>query len=1350
MDKLTLLSGSTITQQGTIDAINKLAQASNSINGDIGDVNNFSGKSDALNGTLAGTLGNGELLAPQIPFGETITDFTENFSGSASHDFVLTLIPLTDVTITTQSGKSYEKVDKATMTNDSHYSIEGRRLNFYKNPEGQFSVTYKGKFPSIPGYEKYATNTYPNVASVASGKQPKSEVQKLDNTTYSVTIKPTTKIGDISIPNGIQPSLPDKVKPYVDPNGTKEANPSDVSVWVKSDERYQRVSDAVVYLLSDSTFKFKTQMSLPSNPEIVLYINGWTVSDGVGLLYKLFTSHAHNGEDPSALLSHSKLVDLIADRYVAGQPGFGVSKHKGDDHPHYFHRDGYTTDNPGNFNNAILGDVLIGSTNPGDMYNNTLDNSNKLFFGSVSTGASLMYDKDFQGIKLFGTNSGLKINTHGLPSEEKNLYATAIEFDGNKLYSTGDKGDAKNVLNIRAKDGLVKVSKTDEELAAIEAKSVSVQDASVSGTLATKGTGGIKVAKVDFRSNDGNKVEVSSEDAEASVEFKLPVAFDKLAAKSFNPTSIGISGDGAIKFGEEGANSIKSVDGAATVAGKKPLTIEESGKNTGIRYQRQEGMPFANVYVSAENGGQATQTDHDTYFETGNGDLYFLKDTTKVNSVLGTKYGFGELAKDGATRLDNLTLMPRANTFAGTGDFYTIKVKESSLKQRQGIHVGPDANIYATGADADCPPGWLVVESRNGVVFAETRAGEMNCSNLSYSEVTTGSLKVFGSASIDKNLGLNGNIDAGGYVSAESGEFKTKISTKEIEVAGNSRFTGKVDFTENVEINSGLVVGGSIQTKNRLEANELAVQSSAIFSGPATFSKQINIEGDIYSRAGFSGAGTISTTGSVNADQAKFNTASIGQLSVVNKLDARAGISGAGDFVTNGNLTADGDVTATNARYTGTATSGMLDVEKDASIRGDIYVGGKVQLNGDTYVGSDENDKLNVLANTTFNNNRNIFLGDVEISAPVSVKAELDVVGQSSFQSAIRAKAGLEVEGPINSKSSAEFTAVDVKDNISAAGNIYAKGDIVSDGQLRADKGATILGNSNIGQQGDNINISGDVIFGNEKSTFSGEVLMTDKVTISGETTLNSKVNVEGSIKAKGNLEIEGIANVKTIRADAQSEFKGGVIIDRQTEMYSAYIKDKAIIEKDLIVSGGLSLQGDITSVPSSTATLGQLNVSKGLTQIGSAEVNSFAGETRFNSTVSVSGKMSISGAIMTGSERSGVIIENNTIQMTGEASLIKADSMSVNSIRGDATKTVPITSSNAAMSREANNLSRKKFTTINNAYIEDSMVANGNLFCLGTLFVSAIEVVENEKSKNELNNKSVLNIIARRAKYAP
>ena len=1350
MDKLTLLSGSTITQQGTIDAINRLANTSNSIIGDIGDVNNFSGSRDSFNTTLAGTMGNGELLAPQIPFGETITDFTENFSGSSSNDFVLTLTPLTDVTIVSQSGRAYEKVDKAAMTNDAHYSIDGRRLNFYKKPEGQFSVTYKGKFPSISGYEKYTTNTYPNVSSVAAGKQPKSEVQKLDNTTYSVTIKPTTKIGDIDTPNGIQPTLPDKVRTYIDSNGIKEANPSDVSVWVKSDGRYQRISDAVVYLLSDSTFKFKTQMSLPEAPEIVLYANGWTISDGINLLYKLFTSHSHNGEDPSALLSHSKLVDLISDRYVNGQPGFGRSRHRGDDHPHYFHRDGYTTDNPGNFNNAILGDVLIGSTNPGDLYNNTLDNSNKLFFGSVSTGASFMYDKDFQGVRLFGANSGLKINTHGLPGEEKNLYATALEFDGNKLYSTGDKGDAKNVLNIRAKDGLVKVSKTDEELASIEAKDIAVQDASVSGTLATKGTGGIKVAKVDFRSNDGNKVEVTSEDPAATVEYRVPVSVDKLTAKSFNPTSIGIYGEGEIKFGETDANSFKSVNGAATMTGKKPLTIEESGKNTGIRYQRQEGLPFANLYVSAENGGQATQTDHHTYFETGNGSLYFLKDTTKVNTLMGVKYGFGELAKDGATRVDSLTLMPRTNIFAGIGDFYGIKVKESSLKDRRGIHVGPDANIYATGADADCPPGWLVVESRNGVVFAETRAGEMNCSNLSYSEVTTGPLKIFGSASIDKNIGLNGNIDAGGYVSADKGEFKTKVLTKEIEVTGNSRFTGTVDFTENVDINSGLTVGGSIKTKNRLESNELTVQSSAIFSGPATFSKQINIDGDIYSRAGFNGSGTISTTGVMNADQAKFNSASIGQLSVVNKLDARAGISGSGDFVTTGNLTADGDITATNARYTGSATSGMLDVERDASIRGDFYVGGKVQLNGDTYVGSDDKDKLNVLANATFNNNRNIFLGDVEISAPVAIKSELEVVGQSTFQSSIKSKAGMEVDGPIVSKSSAEFTALDIKENVSVASNIYAKGDIVSDGQIRADKGATILGNTNLGQQGDNINISGDVIFGNEKTTFSGEVLMTDKVTISGETTLNSRVNVEGSIKAKGNLEVEGIANVKTIRADAQSEFKGGVIIDRQAEMNSVYIKDKAIMEKDLIVSGGISLQGDITSVPASIATLGQVNLAKGITQIGAAETNSFAGQTRFNADVTISGRLFASGAIHTGSERSGITIENNSIVMNGDASLIKTDVMTVNSITGNSTKTVPITSSNAAMSREASNLSRKKFTTINNAYIEDSMVANGNLFCLGTLFVGAIEVVEGEKSKNDLQNRTPLNIIARRAKYAP
>ena len=50
MDKLTLLSGSTITQQGTIDAINKLVESGNNTNRDIGDINNYSGKSESLNG----------------------------------------------------------------------------------------------------------------------------------------------------------------------------------------------------------------------------------------------------------------------------------------------------------------------------------------------------------------------------------------------------------------------------------------------------------------------------------------------------------------------------------------------------------------------------------------------------------------------------------------------------------------------------------------------------------------------------------------------------------------------------------------------------------------------------------------------------------------------------------------------------------------------------------------------------------------------------------------------------------------------------------------------------------------------------------------------------------------------------------------------------------------------------------------------------------------------------------------------------------------------------------------------------------------------------------------------------
>ena len=39
------------------------------------------------------------------------------------------------------------------------------------------------------------------------------------------------------------------------------------------------------------------------------------------------------------------------------------------------------------------------------------------------------------------------------------------------------------------------------------------------------------------------------------------------------------------------------------------------------------------------------------------------------------------------------------------------------------------------------PPGWLVIESKNGVVFVDARAGAIDCQTIVYSEVTTGNLK---------------------------------------------------------------------------------------------------------------------------------------------------------------------------------------------------------------------------------------------------------------------------------------------------------------------------------------------------------------------------------------------------------------------------------------------------------------------------------------------------------------------------------------------------------------------------------------------------------------------------------
>lgn len=1352
MSKINILDAGSLSANSVANTVNSLTFKVDDLSNSLGDINQHgNSSSQSFNSSITSTIGDISKLGIDAPIGETITNFSESISPNPVGDFYLTLEPISDVSIS-DGNNTYVMTDITSLSDNTHYAIHGRKLVFYKAPTNIFTVTYKGKFPTIPGYDKYTPNVFPNLLSVRSGHQEKSKVAYVDTGTYEVSIQQLFKIGDTLIPNGLYASLPDRLRPFVSPSGSIKAPTEDVSVWVYSDGRYQKVNDASVYLMSDHMFRFKTSIDLSkvsNDLTIVLSVNSWSISDSIEFLSKLIVQHSHNGSDLSSPILHRNLSGLRAERYIRDGAEYGVSLYKGDDHPQYFNRDGYVDGNPGNFNNAIIGDVLLGSSNSYNLYNNILDNSRKLFFGSVSDGSSLMYDRTFGGLKLFGSDSGLKISTHAKQSSTDNAYAIGLEIDGNKIYSTGDKGGEDNILNIESKTGVAKFVSSLGGLSKIIAKDLDVRDINASGAISVSKDSSIKIGDVEFKPEESGSVLVQSENNEAKISFDVPVSIKDLDVDSISPKDLSISDDAKISFG---ANSIRSDGGTLTIDGKSPITISDSGKNTGIRYKKQDSLPFGNIYTSAENGGSATETDHDVYIESGSGKTIFLKDSTKVQTAHGKSYAFGELASGEVERVDNLKNLPKGDIDAGNANFYSVSILPSSLKDRRGINIGDTSAIYATGTDTECPPGWLVVESKNGVVFVDSRSGAIDCQTMVYSEVSTGDIKAFGTVSIDKELGVSGDINSGGGIAGQSLSVREVANIGELNVLGDSRFTGHVGFTEDVAINSSLSVGGSITSKNKIHANELEVDSSTIFNGPVTISRSAIISGNVVADGSFNTSGDASVGGRLSVNTGRFDNITVGRLKTTDVLEAAGGIETTGSLTVTGNIDTQSDIIADGGRFSTQVKTNNLVVESDQTVGNELYVANRFQAAGDVTLGSDSNDKLNVNSNTVFNNEKTAFIGLVDISDNTSLKSDLDVLGQATFGSLLSARSGINLGGPVTSTSTAEFTSVNVKGPAFIKEDILASGSIKVLEALHVSKGGIIEGDISLGTKGANIIISSDAHFNNSKNTFSGEVLMTEKLTVSGDAVVNSTMNVRGGLRSDGNLDVEGLTTLKSVKVELNSEFKGGLSVEKQAQIETLHATGKAVFDGDITSSGNAYITGDLAMPHSSSATFGSLNVLSAINQSDNKVDNQIAGNTIFNNKVSVSGNLDVKGAIISGSDTSGMLIEGNSLTLIGDTSSVRSKTAYIDTIIGTSNRVIPsIGGKNSGAAATAANLSTKRYTTFNNIFIEDAQVNQGDIFCHGTLYVGDMQIIEVPGAERRFEeSNTVMNIRARRAKYAP
>lgn len=1334
----------------------------------VGDVNGYGTSKDrSFKTSLSGAIGNMQDVGIDLPFGVEFSDYTDSFTTDDKNDFVLSLIPTGGITIAGNANTQYVESANGNLNNSNEYIIDGRKIIFHTKPTNSFSVIYKGRYPSIDGLSVsgYMPNIYPSPELMKAGVQERPVITPKGNGIYEMLIKPSNRnaYGDI-FSSRLEYSLSDKLADFVSPTGGTLCPSEHIGVWKLFNGSFQRIEDARISILAPNKIRFQTGIQINDKSDVlIIALNNWTVADTINAVVRYMLIHKHSSSDIGSQIHHKDILGLRSNRYNPDAREYGTSRIKGDDHPQYFNREGFINDNSGNFNNAIIGDVLIGSTNEFNLYNNTLGPSRKLYFGSTNGAASFMYDSSKRAIKLHGSENGLAIETYSNPNDTDNKHGKAIEFDGHSIFGHG--GVSKmvagvleylpNVLVVSPEDNIVSFKNGQTGSAVYAGKfDADIVEGHKSIEL-NDDKSKLVIGAGSFTNDDGN-ILVTSSDPAKYISFNIDTLFDTVFIKALTPELIRIKDNAKIEFGTGEDTHIRAIGETIDVVTGKPLTFSVTGKNTGMGFKTGNYNPFFNLYTSAEGGGSSTPTDHDSYMEAGSGDMFIIKGSTIPQTKDGVTYSFGDAANgSGNKRIDNLKQWPKADLHAGEGSFYSVNVNASSLDERRGVNFDDVASVYATGTDTECPPGWLVLESKNGVVLVDAAAGATDCQNIVYSELTSGPVKVFGDVTVDESIGVVGNIDSGGKISSDSMAVTNEAEFGSITVSDDSRFTGSVSFTENVTVNSELNVGGSISTSNRITANEINITSRSYLSGPVDIQDVLNVSGNITGNGSLVVGGDIRTNGKITSSSALLETATIYKLRTTDAIDATGGIVANGKITATGNIESESDIIADGGKFTTQVKTNNLVVDKDQTVGGELYVTGKFQVAGDVTIGAN-GTRMAVNSDTIFNNNKSSFLGVVEVSQDTYLKGELSVTSDARFTSSIEVGGQTVLKGPVLSSSSSEFQSIRIIGQSQLQGDVYIGERLSISKSISIGGGISVKGDSTIGDENSIIVVGGRTQFNRDvgftgKVNISGETNISGNASITGQLTINSKANIEGELSAAGNASIRGILTANGLKTTAQSEFSGGLISDKTIVTESINTTGSAVFQNGVNVTGASQFLGGISTAPTDISNFGTVNVSGHLNQSDNTVTNQFAANTIFNNDVSVGSNMSVKGSIYTGSNESGCFIQNNVIELKGNTSTVISKNAAFDSISGALKINVSVTGSSSVISSKVSAFTAKDYTKINNLYVEDSQVNRGDILCLGTLYVGSIQTIETTGSQNIFDEKSAtLNMRVARAKYAP
>ncbi|MDB4533415.1 hypothetical protein N9242_00985 [Vicingaceae bacterium] len=1217
--------------------------------------------------SVSTSIGNISTISPEEPFGTVFQSYSQGFiNNNDRKDFSMDLRPIegeesSSISIITGDAISYVwKPTEELLLDEGDFTTSGRTLTFFKVPVGNFSAVYKGSYPTFSENNGYLPNVYPAPNLIEEGIISRPTIELMPSGRYRVTVqKVNQNIFGSSFGSELNLEFNPLIKEYLSPVGEKAVPKEFVNIWKKFPRSYERLSVINIYLLNETQFEVDTDEDIDvTSDTLVMSIANITLSEMIKDLFKLLRDHNHDSDSIIPTIDHDKLSKLIP---VSDNPDITYSKSTitNNDHPEYLHREGYRLGDPATYNNAMLGTLLISSTNPSGGFANVLADSSKLSFGSVADGVSLRLDVDSNAIEdivlsIKSPKDGLYIDTR----EEEGKTSKALRVNSHEIFTYGiDNGLTIDYsLGLSSRSGRTLFLDIDDPsvFSDIQTNKVFTKDMYLDGILNIPApTGELHMGNTMWKPLVSGEVDIVGD-----MKYHGDVTFDLLGATDLTATNLiveesvtldgldsklNFTDDTKISSIESSANAQIVVNSESAVKFNTPITFDGvSGRTEAIAADipnnieavksRINGISFINnaessveeyssLYISAQGGGEATPSTVSTFIEmhypessdlenNANG-LWLLRSTRIPQIEKGVKYSW---KSDEGKRVDNLIEWPRAKLAAGFGDFYGIKVGASNLADKQGIKFGDFNNVFVTGDGGSCPAGLMVIEALAGVAIVSSGMNAQDCSNVTYSNLIVGDIQSRGSISAEEDLTAGNNINA-----AE------ELACNNLDVRLGAQIHGSTRIFENLTIdldfkvlglsnfNANVVMNGDLDVSNKLNVGTLNVTGVSEFHEIARFRRLVNIDED------------LNVTGKSSfINDATFNQKIIGQNVYVENIDAseitatgivkaNAGIEVAanaeiaGNLQVNSTITAIGTIITESALYAnGINSSNNLSVAGISTLNGDVVTNSSVLFSG----GSEETFISNLASqftkHTTFNNG---FTGggDSAITGNLVVSGAIDADGSVSC-SELSASNG-DIVNNLAIGSSLTAGSGSINNDLSVGGSVSIGQQAINSVYLTVNGPITASGS---GVFEGALSCTEALTFGGGSITSSGDLLLDGNITSS-----SGNVSFEGgSLNAAGNMIINGtFSNAGAGNIGGQLTVLGG-----------------GSFNGSVVIAGGISFQG------------GSVDAATGDTI--------FSGKMALGGALSANGGGTFSGDMVTsGAVRAGQVSQSNfnEVEISGD-----------------------------------------------------------------------------------------------------